>query len=197
MKYILSSIIAATLLFTACEDKKEEPSNSNLHMKEAPTKEKPAENKVMIDLDNPSVGDYKVGMSITDIKGDFQKSTRPGLEGREMEVLEFSFDGEVAGYMLWDYPDESKIGDIVITSDKIQTKKGIKIGDTYETVKAAYPNGKLNGSEETMSMNYNDKLYRMSFGSGPEFMEFDLKETPEILHQKLKEITLHKDYSQE
>ncbi|WP_338814611.1 hypothetical protein V9L05_04985 [Bernardetia sp. Wsw4-3y2] len=84
------------------------------------------------------------GMEIADYTGTLEKGLLQTGEG-DFDIFNVKDkDGNIVAYF---DPFEGKVGTITITSELAKTEDGIKIGDTFGTLLAKYPDLKVYGSE--------------------------------------------------
>lgn len=98
-------------------------------------------------ISNNSLYGIKSGMTFAEISNKVKSGTLRNGEG-EFSVYYIS-DGanEPLGYILPDPNDESRVGDIVITSPKVRSKNGFGVGSTFVTLQTVFPKLKVHGSE--------------------------------------------------
>ena len=86
------------------------------------------------------------GLPIKDYPEYLKESELKNGEGT-FKVFTIEKNGESIGYTFPDPNDDSKTGEIVITSKTFKTAKGIQIGTTYNELKDKLDNFEVHGSE--------------------------------------------------
>ena len=86
------------------------------------------------------VGDFVLGERIPASAEGFEitEEKQPGGEGEDETVYVVSEKGEKALELMPDYPDDTKIFQIMIFSDGFHTEEGIKVGASLEDLVEAY-----------------------------------------------------------
>lgn len=86
-------------------------------------------------------------MKISDYQGTLEKDLLQTGEG-DFDIFNVKDkEGNVVAYFVPFGEKEDKVGTITVTSELAKTEDGIKIGDTFETLLAKYPDLKVYGSE--------------------------------------------------
>ncbi len=92
------------------------------------------------------VNTVKAGMVIVDQKKHLVRGYIDLGEGRLLVQKLLDDKGGSLGYVMPRLGNNSLVGDITITSNKVLTEHGIRIGDTYSKLKEASNNLKVDGS---------------------------------------------------
>lgn len=98
--------------------------------------------------------------------------------------------GELLGYALPDPNDESKVGDIVITSSKVSTSAGVKVGMTLAELEKKIGEVEVHGSEiEGRTSAVKDGLmYRLDAN----FWQYEIEKNKVPMDTKIIEITVQR-----
>lgn len=92
------------------------------------------------------VNTVKAGMVIVDQKKHLVRGYIDLGEGRKLVQKLLDDKGGSLGYVMPRLGNTSLVGDITITSNKVLTEHGIRIGDTYSKLKEATNNLEVDGS---------------------------------------------------
>lgn len=116
------------------------------------------------------------------------KTTTENGEGT-FEVYEIkNSNGEVLAQVYPDPKEESLVGDIVISNEKVSTDKGVKIGTTFGELKTKFSGYKVHGSEIESRVHFyqGNHAYRLDYASN----QYDLDENEIPNDAKVIEMTI-------
>jgi len=132
----------------------------------------------------------EVQRPLADYADKLSKTTTENGEGT-FEVYEIKNDeGEVLAQVHPDPMDEALVGDIIILNEKVITDKGVKIGTTFEELKAKFNDYKVHGSEIESRVHFyqGNHAYRLDYPSN----QYDLDKSEIPADAKVIEITIMK-----
>lgn len=155
MKYVLFSAFFLLMILAPSCKREAETNESSSDPSSTSATEQPGETKTAKDqledkeyvFGEDGVFGLSAGQAITEAGSKLEKGVLRTGEGEFDVYFIKDTDGEEIGYVLPGYPDESKIGDIFLTSPKFRDEIGIRVGKYFRQLQHVYPGIQAHGSE--------------------------------------------------
>lgn len=120
------------------KDPKEEPKDTVVEKKVTKTNE--------LLIETTSFYGISIGDDISEHADKLKKALLQTGEG-DFDIFEIRKGEDVLGFIFPNYKDETKVGDITVTSPLASTKEGLKVGSTFEELEKVFTDFVINGSE--------------------------------------------------